>query len=112
MTTHLWLFTPLLAKLLLFCLYWSFPFPKEGVESLSFYRSQFTPSCILGGLPRWLSGKESRDVGDAGLIPGSGRSPGGGNGNPLQYSHLKNSMDRGAWWATVQGVTKMTEHNT
>ena len=84
MTTHLWLFTPLLAKLLLFCLYWSFPFPKEGVESLSFYRSQFTPSCILGGLPRWLSGKVSRDVGDAGLIPGEG------NGNPLQYSHLGN----------------------
>ena len=49
---------------------------------------------------------------DSGMIPGSGRSPGGGNGNPLQYSHLKNSMDRGAWWATVQGVTKMTEHNT
>ena len=46
------------------------------------------------------------DTGDAGLIPGSGRSPGGGNGNPLQYSCLKNSMDRGAWQATVQSVTK------
>ena len=44
-----------------------------------------------------------------GLIPGLGRSPGGGNGNPLQYSCLKNSMDRGAWWATVHGVAKMTE---
>ena len=43
---------------------------------------------------------------DAGLIPGSGRSPGGGNGNPLQYSCLENPMDRGAWWATVHGVTK------
>ena len=41
-----------------------------------------------------------------GLIPGSGRSPGGGNGNPLQYSCLENSMDRGAWWATVHGVAK------
>ena len=43
---------------------------------------------------------------NAGLIPGSGRSPGGGNGNPLQYSCLKNPMDRGAWWATVHGVEK------
>ena len=43
---------------------------------------------------------------DAGSIPGSGRSPGGGNGNPLQYSCLENPMDRGAWRATVHGVTK------
>ena len=41
-----------------------------------------------------------------GSIPGSGRSPGVGNGNPLQYSCLKNSMDRGAWQATVHGVAK------
>ena len=41
-----------------------------------------------------------------GSIPGSGRSPGEGNGNPLQYSCLENSMDRGVWWATVQGVAK------
>ena len=48
---------------------------------------------------------------DVGSIPGSGRSPGVGNGNPIQYSHLENSMDRGAWWATVHGVAKshMTE---
>ena len=46
------------------------------------------------------------DIRDTGLIPGSGRSPGGGHGNPLQYSCLKNPMDRGAWWATVHGVTK------
>ena len=45
-------------------------------------------------------------TGDAGSIPGSGRSPGEGNGNPLQYSCLGNSMDRGAWWATVHGVTE------
>ena len=43
------------------------------------------------------------DVRDLGLIPGSGRSPGGGHGNPLQYSCLENPMDRGAWWATVHG---------
>ena len=43
---------------------------------------------------------------DVGLMPGSGRSPGEGNGNPLQYSCLENSMDRGAWWVTVHGVAK------
>ena len=46
------------------------------------------------------------NLGDLGLIPGSGRSPGEGNGNPLQYSCLENSMDGGAWWATVHGVAK------
>ena len=46
------------------------------------------------------------DAGDVGLIRGSGRSPGGINGNPLQYSCRENSMDRGAQWATVPGVTK------
>ena len=46
------------------------------------------------------------------LFTGLGRSPGGGNGNPLQYSCLKNSMDRGAWWATVHGVSKMTEQRS
>ena len=46
------------------------------------------------------------NAGDPGLIPGSGRSPGEGHGNPLQYSCLEYSMDRGAWWATVHGVAK------
>ena len=46
------------------------------------------------------------DAGDVGLIPGSGRSPGEGNGNPLLYSCLGNPMDRGAWQATVHGVAK------
>ena len=46
------------------------------------------------------------DLREAGLIPGLERSPGVGRGNPLQYSCLENPMDRGAWWATVQGVTK------
>ena len=46
------------------------------------------------------------DVREEGFIPGLGRSPGGGHGNPLQYSCLENPMDRGAWWATVPGVTK------
>ena len=58
-------------------------------------------------VPRWLSDKESASqAGDMGSIPGSGRSPGEGNGNPLQYSCLRNPMDRGAWWATVHKVTK------
>ena len=48
----------------------------------------------------------ARNVGDLGSIPVSGRSPGEGNGNPLQYSCLENSMDRRAWWATVHGVSK------
>ena len=46
------------------------------------------------------------NAGDLGSIPGSGRSPGEGNGNPLQYSCLENPMDGGAWWATVHRVTK------
>jgi len=46
------------------------------------------------------------DIRDVGSVPGSGRSPGGGHGNPFQYSCLGNSMDRGAWWATVYKVTK------
>ena len=46
------------------------------------------------------------NVGDTGLIPRSGRSPGEGSGIPLQYSCLGNAMDRGAWWATVHGVAK------
>ena len=48
----------------------------------------------------------TRNAGDVGSIPGSKRSPEGGHGNPLQYSCLRNSMDRGAWWATVHGVAK------
>ena len=48
----------------------------------------------------------TRDAGDAGSISGSGRSPGERNGNPLQYSCLENSMDRGTWWTTVHGVAK------
>ena len=58
----------------------------------------------------WLSGKESacnpEDAGNTGLIPGLGRYPGAENGDPFQYSHLENLMDRGAWQATVHGVIK------
>ena len=59
------------------------------------------------GLPQWLSSKESAcNAGAAGSFHGSRRSQGGGHGNPLQYSCLKNPMGRGAWWATVHRVTK------
>jgi len=55
-------------------------------------------------------GKESAcsagDAEDTGSVPGSGRSPGGGHGNPLQYSCLENPMDRGAWWTAVERVTE------
>ena len=47
------------------------------------------------------------DIRDPGLIPGLGRSPGEGNGNPLQYSCLENPMDREAWWVTVYGVVRV-----
>ena len=62
------------------------------------------------GFPQWLSSKESvcnaRDSRDLGLISGSGRSPGGRQGNPLQYSWLENPMDREAWKATVHRVAE------
>ena len=61
----------------------------------------------LRGFPGGTNGKEPAcSVGDQGLIPGLGIFPEEGNGNPLQYSCLENSMDRGAWQALVHGVTK------
>ena len=62
---------------------------------------------FLWGLPRWLNVKEPAcQAGDACSIPGSRRSPGDRNGNPLQYSCLEIPMKRGAWWATGQWVTE------
>ena len=62
---------------------------------------------MLPGFPGGSDSKASAcNAGDLGLIPGLGRSPGEGNGNPLQYSCLENPMDGGAWWATVHGVSK------
>ena len=63
--------------------------------------------CSVRGFPDGSDGKESAcNVGDLGSIPGSGQSPGEGNGNPLQYSCLESSMDRGTWWATIHGIAK------
>ena len=65
------------------------------------------------GLPRWLGSRESAGAtGDWNSIPGWGRSPGGGNSNPRQYSCQDSPVNRGAWWATVRGgykVLDMTE---
>ena len=73
------------------------------------YKTKRTLSSVLG-LTRWLSDKESAcqagDIRDMGSILQSGRSPGGGNGNLLQYPCLENPMDRGAWRSTVHGVVK------
>ena len=67
------------------------------------FRSHIQELRITGG----SDGKEPAcHVGDPGSIPGSGRSPGEGNGNPLQYSWLENPVDRGAWRVTVHGVAK------
>ena len=63
---------------------------------------------VILGFPGGSEVKASAcNAGDPGSIPGSGRSPGEGNGNPLQYSCLENPMDRGAWWATVHGFAEI-----
>ena len=64
-------------------------------------------ACSLEGLPLQVDKESVCNVGDSCLIPGLERSPGGGNGNPLQYSCLENAMDRGAWQATVHGVSRV-----
>ena len=65
------------------------------------------PLKLIGDFPGDSVVKNPPDnVGDSGLIPGWGRSPGEGNGNPLQYCCLGNPMDRGTWWAIVPGVAK------
>ena len=62
---------------------------------------------LIRRIPRWLNGQEfTCQAWDASLVFGSGWSPAEGNGNPLQYSYLENPTDRGAWQATVHGVTK------
>ena len=62
------------------------------------------------GFPSGSDGKVSAyNVGDPGSVPGLGRSPGEGNGNPLQYSYLENPMDGGAWWAIVHGGHKQLD---
>ena len=72
---------------------------RNDENSRAFQRRHIDPGgSVVKNLPA--------NAGDAGLIPGSGRSPGEGNGYLLQYSCLGNPMDRGAWWATVHGVAE------
>ena len=98
---HLLRFT-LLSKLFCHCSL-SLRCPLPHRPQLSFYNVPVGTGASLGG----PDGKESIcNAGDVGSIPGSGRSPGEGNDHPLQYSCLRNSMDRGAWWAAAHGVTK------
>ena len=71
------------------------------------WRRDGLPTPVFLGFPGGSDGKESAcNVGNLGSIPVLGSSPGGGHGNPLQYSCLENPMGGGAWWATVHGVTK------
>ena len=82
-------------------------FPYSLQKAVIWVESFRTQSSLRMDFP---SGSDSEvsayNAGSPGLIPGLGRCPGEGNGNPLQYSCLENSMDGGAWWATVHGITK------
>ena len=77
----------------------------EKIVSFDFHGTHvalgFPGTSVVKNLPA-----NAEDAGDIGLIPGLGRSPGEGNGNPLQYSCLENSLDRGAWQAVAHGLTK------
>ena len=75
-------------------------YPEHLSGSISLL--SFQGGSVVKSLPA-----NAEDAGDSGSIPGSGRSPGEGNGNPLQYSCLGNPMDSGAWWATVHGATEI-----
>ena len=86
---------------------WFLLCPSGAAHTYMIVSLSFHLSIHLSGLPCGSVGKESScDAGDTGSIPRPGRSPGGGPGNPLQYSSLENPMDRGAWWAIVHGVTE------
>ena len=82
--------------------------PSVGSHRVGHNRSDLAAAAAMQiwGFPGGSNGKESAKARDSYLIPGLGRSTGEGNGNPLQCACLENSMDRGAWQATVHGVTK------
>ena len=85
----------------------STPWWRTGHLKFPDFTDNMSSSPPPWGFPGSSDGKESiGNAGDQGLIPGSGRSPGEANGNPLQYSWLEDSMERGALQATVYGVTK------
>ena len=74
---------------------------SSAIERNTFLINTTQGALVIKNLPA-----SAVDIRDTGSIPGSGRSLGEGNGNPLQHSCLENPMDRGAWWATVHGVAK------
>ena len=89
-----------------FCLF-AFNYDLNTAELCAISLIICTGLKLLKDFPGGSDGKASAySVGEPGSIPGLGRSPGEGNGTPLQYSGLENPMDRGAWWATVHGVTE------
>ena len=80
----------------------------KAVMTLWSFKSELTAPTKILGFPHSSVGEESTcNAGDPGSILGLEKSPGAGNGNPLQYPCLENPMDRGAWWATVYGVTRV-----
>ena len=88
-------------------------FSKSSVIlSIQLRNNQFVleHSYKSGFLGSRVSRESTHNSGDRGLIPGPGRSPREGNGYPFQYSYLENSVDRGAWWATVHGVTRVRDY--
>ena len=81
------------------------PWEQPSLLNLKWKMWLLVPALL--DFPQGSDNKESAcDSGDTGLIPRSGRSPGGGHGDPLQYSCLESPMDRGAWWAMVHGIAK------
>ena len=86
--------------MLLSCIYWTRL--KSIFHNSFFCMFPISSSCRPGSVVK----NPPANAGNMGSISGSGRCPGGGHGNPLQYSCLENPMDRGAWWATVRGVRK------
>ena len=82
----------------------------RGIRERNEYPKSGKIQELLHSLNSFFGGSDDKEsacnAGDPGLIPGSRRFPGEENGNPLQYSCLEKSMDRGAWWATVHGATK------
>ena len=86
---------------------WAGSYQTTGLEHVDGVSKYYIGNAYNRGFPGITEGKESAcNVGDSGSIPGLGSFPAEGNGNPLQYSCLENSMDRGAWQAIVQGVIK------
>ena len=98
----------LMSAILLYCLTFLFFFLSMKIFFIFFLQQCLDVSLNwLLGFPGGSDDEESTcNAGDQGLLPGSGRSPGGRHSNPLQYSCLENAMDRGAWWARVHGVAK------